>query len=214
MSRSVRVSTFAERGSTFATSLKNNSAVQLTRNLAMRVALAATVLGLASSAYANAVSYPGFPTIHIKNFGQMDEHLYRGAQPKEADYVSLSEIGIKTIIDLRDDPAEYAATAARAAGLNYINLPMSDTERPQDQQIDTFLKIVSDTSAGPFYVHCAGGRHRTGVIVAVYRAQHDSWNYDQAYQEMKAYDYYSRWGHAALGKYVQDYYQRLQHPVQ
>src|SRR5258706_1456684 len=45
-----------------------------------------------------------FPNIKIKNFGQMDEHFYRGAQPKPDDYRALATLGIKTIIDLRDDP--------------------------------------------------------------------------------------------------------------
>jgi len=44
---------------------------------------------------------------------------------------------------------------------------------------------------------------------AMYRFNHDNWNYDQVYKEMKQYDYYSRWGHGALKEYVQDYYESL-----
>jgi hypothetical protein len=54
-------------------------------------------------------------------------------------------------------------------------------------------------------VHCAGGRHRTGVMGAVYRFNHYNWNYDQAYAEMKKYDFYTRWGHGDMKKFVQDY---------
>ena len=43
--------------------------------------------------------------VKIKNFGQMDDRFFRGAQPKdEADYKALAELGIKTIIDLRPSP--------------------------------------------------------------------------------------------------------------
>jgi protein tyrosine/serine phosphatase len=69
---------------------------------------------------------------------------------------------------------------------------------------------VKDESTGKFYVHCAGGRHRTGVMGAVYRFNFYQWNYDQVYKEMKAFDYYSRWGHGALKEYVQDYYTKIQ----
>src|SRR5690242_5309050 len=56
---------------------------------------------------ASITSPSGFPNIRIKNFGQMDEHFYRGAQPKPEDYSALAKLGIKTIIDLRDDPTSY-----------------------------------------------------------------------------------------------------------
>src|SRR5215213_292148 len=64
-------------------------------------------------------------TIKVKNFGQMDEHFYRGAQPKPEDYKDLVTLGIKTIIDLRDDPTSYEKREAEALGMHYINIPMS-----------------------------------------------------------------------------------------
>src|SRR6185295_19296602 len=74
-------------------------------------------------------------TIKIKNFGKLDERFYRGAQPKESDYKDLAALGIKTIVDLRDDPASYEKAAAEAAGMQYINIPMSDTKYPKEEQI-------------------------------------------------------------------------------
>jgi hypothetical protein len=47
------------------------------------------------------------PTIKIKNFGQMDERFYRGAQPREQDYKDLAALGIKTVIDLTAEPKAY-----------------------------------------------------------------------------------------------------------
>jgi protein tyrosine/serine phosphatase len=143
--------------------------------------------------------------VKIKNFGQMDDRFYRGAQPKEQDYKQLAAIGIKTIIDLRDDPESYEKREAEAAGIRYVNIPMSDKDYPASASIDQFLKLVDDPSTGKFYVHCAGGRHRTGVIGAVYRFNHYNWNYDQVYAEMKKYDFYTRWGHGKMKDFVQDY---------
>jgi protein tyrosine/serine phosphatase len=143
--------------------------------------------------------------VSIKNFGQMDERFFRGGQPKEQQYEQLKALGITTIIDLRNDPKDYEKPAVEALGMKYVNLPMSDKDYPEAAQIEQFLKLVGDTSTGKFYVHCAGGRHRTGILGAVYRFNHYKWNYDQVYAEMKKYDFYTRWGHGEMKKFVQDY---------
>lgn len=143
--------------------------------------------------------------VKIKNFGQMDDRFYRGGQPKEEDYKHLAAIGIKTVIDLRNDPKDYEKREAEAAGMRYVNIPMSDKDYPEAASIDQFLKLVDDPSTGKFFVHCAGGRHRTGVIGAVYRFNLYNWNYDQVYAEMKKFDFYTRWGHGNMKKFVQDY---------
>jgi protein tyrosine/serine phosphatase len=150
-----------------------------------------------------------FASVTIKNFGQMDNHFYRGAQPREEEYKELAELGVKTIIDLRDDPLPYANKAATAAHMQYLNIPMSDKDYPKDASIEEFLNVTGKEGNSPFFVHCAGGRHRSGVMGAMYRFNHDGWNYDSAYEEMKNYDFYTRFGHGALKKYVEDYWQRL-----
>ncbi|PYT07173.1 MAG: hypothetical protein DMF60_07595 [Acidobacteria bacterium] len=147
--------------------------------------------------------------VTIKNFGQMNSNFFRGAQPKDDEYKELAALGVKAIIDLRDDPMPFAKSAAEAAKIRYFNIPMSDKHYPKQEAIDEFLKIIKDPSNGPFYVHCAGGRHRTGLMGAVYRFNHDGWDYQKAYEEMKKYDYYSRGGHGDIKKYVQQYWQRL-----
>ena len=144
-------------------------------------------------------------SVSIKNFGQMDDRFFRGAQPKADEYKELAALGIKTIIDLRDDPTDYEKTSAEALGMKYVNIAMSDKDYPAVAKIEKFLKLVDDPATGKFYVHCAGGRHRTGVMGAVYRFNHYDWNYDQAYAEMKKYDFYTRWGHGEMKKFVQDY---------
>jgi protein tyrosine/serine phosphatase len=143
--------------------------------------------------------------ITIKNFGQMDDRFFRGAQPKEDEYKELAALGIGTVIDLRDDPTSYEKQSVEAAGMKYVNIPMSDKSYPETAKIEQFLKLVDDPSTGKFYVHCAGGRHRTGVMGAVYRFNHYNWNYDQVYAEMKKFDFYTRFGHGDLKKFVQDY---------
>ncbi|HET9787961.1 MAG TPA: tyrosine-protein phosphatase [Pyrinomonadaceae bacterium] len=149
-------------------------------------------------------------SIKIKNFGQMDERFYRGAQPKEQDYKALAALGIKTIIDLREDTETYSKSAVEAQGMTYINIPMIAKKYPTPEAIEAFLKTVNDPATGKFYVHCAGGRHRTGAMGAVYRFQFYNWDFEQVYREMKKFDFYTSWGHGAFKDFVKDYAQTHQ----
>ena len=174
-----------------------------TSRSSLSVLFAVLALILASSSIA--FSQDNRTGIKIKNFGQMDSRFFRGAQPKQDDYKELAALGIGTVIDLRDDPTSYEKQSVEAAGMKYVNIPMSDKDYPETAKIEQFLKLVDDPSTGKFYVHCAGGRHRTGVMGAVYRFNHYNWNYDQVYAEMKKFDFYTRFGHGDLKKFVQDY---------
>lgn len=148
--------------------------------------------------------------VHIKNFGQMDDRFYRGAQPGKNDYKDLAALGIKTIIDLREDPESYERPLVESLGMKYVNIPMLGKQYPTVEATAAFLKTVNDPETGKFFVHCAGGRHRTGAMGAVYRYQFYDWNYDQVYKEMKNYDFYTTWGHGAFKEFVKDYYDKIQ----
>ena len=169
-----------------------------------------TVLSLSATASAQETNSSANPMIKIKNFGQMDERFFRGAQPKEKDYKDLALLGIKTIIDLREDPEEYEKPMVESLGMTYVNIPMIAKKYPTQEATALFLKTVNDPSTGKFFVHCAGGRHRTGAMGAVYRFQVYKWDFEQVYKEMKQYDFYTRWGHGAFKDFVQDYYSQMQ----
>lgn len=161
-------------------------------------------LAAVASAQENSTS-----NIKIKNFGQMDDRFYRGAQPKETDYKDLAQLGIRTVIDLRDDPEPYEKPMVESLGMTYIHIPMTDKKYPTPEALDLFFKTVNDPHTGKFFVHCAGGRHRTGVMGAVYRFKFYNWDFEQVYKEMKQYDFYTRWGHGALKDFVEDYYAQM-----
>lgn len=174
-------------------------------SLSVLFAVVALVLASSVTAFTQELNKSDVSKVSIKNFGQMDDRFFRGGQPKQDEYKELAALGISTVIDLQDDPTSYEKQNVEALGMKYINIPMSDKDYPASAKIDEFLKLVNDPSTGKFYVHCAGGRHRTGVMGAVYRFNHYNWNYDQVYAEMKKYDFYTRWGHGDMKKFVQDY---------
>lgn len=170
----------------------------------------AAILLFSVVSFAQSAQQADFSNIKIKNFGQMDERFYRGAQPKKEDYKDLAALGIKTVIDLQAEPKDYEKSMVEALGMRYVNIPMVDKEYPKQEWVDAFLKVVNDPTTGKFYVHCAGGRHRTGAMGAVYRYTKYGWNYDQVYAEMKKYDFYTSFGHGDFKKFVQDYWQQMQ----
>jgi tyrosine-protein phosphatase SIW14 len=129
------------------------------------------------------------PAAVTKNFGKVNENYYRGSQPTNADVVRLKSLGIKTVIDLRKDKEAKEQEWVRAAGMQYFNIPLKASEAANDEQTDYFLKLVNDPANWPVYVHCKGGRHRTGALTAVYRMTHDGWSADRAFAEMKQYDF-------------------------
>ena len=176
-----------------------------------RASVATLLMVFSFSVIATAQTSPGgFPNVKIKNFGQMDEHYYRGAQPEIDDYKSLKDLGVNTVIDLRNDPTDYEKGAVEALGMKYINLPMSGWKYPKDSEIEEFLKLLNDPSTGTVYVHCKAGIHRTGITAAVYRFTKYGWDYEKAYKEMKNYNFTPWMVHHALKVYVKDYAHKME----
>jgi protein tyrosine phosphatase (PTP) superfamily phosphohydrolase (DUF442 family) len=183
--------------------------ITLTKRLFRSLGGLTAILLLAATASAQeAVTGNNSAKLHvkIKNFGQMDERFYRGAQPGKKDYKDLAALGIKTVIDLREDPESYEQPLVESLGMKYVNIPMLGKKYPTPEATEMFLKTINDPATGKFFVHCAGGRHRTGAMGAVYRFQFYGWTFDQAYKEMKQYDFYTSWGHQAFKDFVEDYY--------
>ena len=183
--------------------------MRLNKKFSSGLAAFAIILTLSAISFAKSHN-SNFPNVKIDNFGQMDQRFYRGARPKASDYPTLAALGIKTIIDLTDNSRAYEQPAVEAAGLRYVNIPLVDKSYPTAEQVEAFLKVVNDSATGKFFMHCAGGRHRTGMMGAVYRFNLDHWNYDQAYAEMLQYDFYTSNGHGKQLTFVQDYWQQFQ----
>ena len=124
-----------------------------------------------------------------KNFGRVNENYFRGSQPTADEYARLKQLGIKTVVDLRIDSEPGEPERVLGLGMQYFNIPLKASKPASEEQTAYFLKLVNDPQNWPVYVHCKGGRHRTGALTAVYRITHDNWTADQAWEEMKSYDF-------------------------
>jgi tyrosine-protein phosphatase SIW14 len=165
-------------------------------------ALAVLLIGAASAARAeNARS----SAIRIDNFGVVNDHYYRGAQPTPADFPDLAALGVKTVIDLTREGRDDEKGLVEAAGMKFVRIPLTTTEAPAGMAITQFLALVTDPANQPVYVHCQGGRHRTGTMTAIYRMTQDGWAPARAYEEMKQYRFEGFPGHPELKKFVLGY---------
>ena len=128
--------------------------------------------------------YPTIDEEHLPNFHQVCESLYRGGQPSAQGFTQLQKMGVRTIINLRDDcNVKRAEESVRAAGLNFISIPLSPFMRPSEKNINQFLEVLMQEPHQPHFVHCLHGMDRTGCMISIYRMHAHDWPLEQAYIE-------------------------------
>jgi uncharacterized protein (TIGR01244 family) len=163
------------------------------------------VLALASPSIATDLS-----KIKIDNFGKITDSYYRGAQPKGQDYADLAALGIKTVVNLTSDDSDANEKAmVEQAGMKYVQIPMTTHEPPTPGKITQFLGLAANPESTPIYVHCVGGKHRTGIMTAIYRMSDEGWTADQAFKEMKQYKFGADFLHKEFKSFVYTYYTDL-----
>jgi tyrosine-protein phosphatase SIW14 len=145
-------------------------------------------------------------SVRIGNFGRVSPGYYRGAQPEGRDYADLAELGVKTVVNLTSDDADpREQMSVERAGMTYLAIPMTTRVPPTGAQLAQFLSVVNDAASQPVYVHCVGGKHRTGVMTAVYRMTQDAWTADRAFKEMKQYKFGADFLHPEFKRFVYAY---------
>lgn len=143
-----------------------------------------------------------FAGSELPNFHEVNDHVYRGAQPTPEGFRNLAKLGIKTVIDLRGPEHSEAGEKriVEAAGMRYVSIPMRGMATPSDDQIVKALTLMNDEGAGPVFVHCKRGADRTGAAIACYRIQHDHWDAGKALSEARTLG--MSWFQVALQRYV------------
>jgi len=146
--------------------------------------------------WATPIEREGLPNLH-----KVSEELYRGAQPTAEGMKELKKLGVKTVINLRafhSDRDEIGETE-----LDYEHIPIP-AWRLKEEHIIQFLKLMTDKSRTPVFVHCMHGADRTGAMSAIYRIVIEGWPKEEAIEEMTkgGFGFHKIWKN--LIKFVED----------
>jgi protein tyrosine/serine phosphatase len=127
-------------------------------------------------------------TEHLKNFYQLDEKVYRSAQPDKQGFQELKARGIRNVLSFRD---HHSDDDGRDFGLNLYRVRMEAGDITDSKLIEA-LRIIRDAD-GPILIHCWHGSDRTGLVSAMYRMVFQGWSKDAALDELMrgGYGYHS-----------------------
>jgi tyrosine-protein phosphatase SIW14 len=126
----------------------------------------------------------------LENFAKVSDALYRGAQPEREGFEQLKKMGIKTVINLRDNHSDRLKL--RGLGFRYVHIPCEASD-PDLANVIAFLKVVTDPAYQPVFVHCQHGSDRTGMMVACYRMAVQGWPKDRALAELPNFGFHTVW---------------------
>ncbi len=131
----------------------------------------------------------------VPNAGRINQHLYRGAQPKPQGFEELRKLGIGIVVDLHNTGSEQEneRREVESLGMHYVAIPLSSTHRPSDAQTARFLKILRYNPSEKVFVHCNLGADRTGVMIGAYRMAVQNWTPQQTMNEMRAFHFHHLW---------------------
>jgi protein tyrosine/serine phosphatase len=143
--------------------------------------------------------------VPIRNFGcVVTGKMYRGAEPDERGYEALRRLGVASVVCLLDGNVNDAGLSARAAGLRWYHLPLSEFDLPSFDRIQLWLEWARTETLLPIYVHCSDGRHRTAGLVAAYRIAVDNWTNARAYDEARHFGFYPERGHGPWEYFIRN----------
>lgn len=149
--------------------------------------------------YIQTLNASGVQEPDVKNifrFGKVNSFLYRGGLPTDTDLQALKDFKIKTVISFRGlgDPTEKIQIAAEKKvteklGMKFLNIQIPFDKPVPNSVIKSFFTAVNKTENQPLFVHCKGGRDRTGTMIALYRMKFDKYTANKAIDEMKKYTF-------------------------
>lgn len=122
----------------------------------------------------------------ITNFARVPSTIACAGATTPAAMAEVKRLGYASVVNLREasEPGaevESEAAAAKAAGLNYVHLPLK-TAAPDPAVVGQFLTAVTTPANQPAFVHCASG-NRAAALWLIKRVQVDGWDFDRAATE-------------------------------
>ncbi len=122
----------------------------------------------------------------ITNFAQIETTVACAGAVTPASVAEIKKMGYKAIFNLRLPTEQGAdiegeAAAAKAAGVNFVHLPLNAAS-PDPAVVDSFLKAITEPGNQPAFIHCASG-NRAAAMWFIKRVVVDKWDNDRAMVE-------------------------------
>lgn len=139
--------------------------------------------------------------VPIPNFARVTDRLYRGALPDAGGYRALRDkLKVTRVCSIIEHERSEDMKRALGSGIEeWKHIPFSDRDAPAADKVREWLDYIrTSETVGSIFTHCRGGRHRTGMLIGVYRVTDEGWTKEQAVSEMQRYGWYSALGHQPL----------------
>jgi len=125
----------------------------------------------------------------VTNFARLETTVACAGATKADAVPAIKQMGFKAIINVRErtEPGaemEKEEAAAKAAGLNFVNIPFV-IAAPAPDLADRFLAEIVKPENTPAFIHCAGGG-RAATLWAIKRVKIDGWDEARAFDEATA----------------------------
>lgn len=103
---------------------------------------------------------------------------------------ALTDAGVRTVLDLRtpaEPPSVRSLLGKVAPDAAWVGIPILDGAAPSIPELGAILDVIDAAIARErcVYVHCQGGRGRTGTVVACFWIRHGLFDAEGALEELR-----------------------------
>jgi hypothetical protein len=122
----------------------------------------------------------------IHRLRKVTEGLYRGSAPNPCDVLHLKDrLDIKKIVSLDKETGDKIDRACKMLDIQHVKAYLNgDRTSLYDVLSQNLKKLLLD--GGPTFVHCAEGKDRTGLIVALFKCKYMGMDPNATIEEAKS----------------------------
>jgi uncharacterized protein (TIGR01244 family) len=119
----------------------------------------------------------------ITNLSRLETTVACAGAVTPSAVAEIKKMGFTAVINLRQPTEQGAeieaeASAAKAAGINFFNIPFNNAA-PDPAAVDKFLQVIGQPGNQPAFIHCASG-NRAAAMWLVKRVLIDKWDLERA----------------------------------
>ncbi len=117
----------------------------------------------------------------LKNLYKLNDSMYRCEQPNSKEMRQLEQLGIRSILNLRESHTDNSEAKGTSLKLYHYRWAASKISEDDLMRAMRTIKFAPK----PIVVHCWHGSDRTGAVAAAYRICFMNWNVESAIKELK-----------------------------